>query len=184
MFGCSRHSGLRYTPARFRRPCASFRFSLLRLLDLEEPCDPRRPSESITRPHKPIDIVAPSRVPPRRLYQRHACDAYRKLGSPNPRYSTPAPRCRIQPAAPHLEFEICQLSRCRSASLGFTLASLMGPVMSSLPARRTPGSTSVDGHRSSSVREMLSIGQGLHSGPMSRQPGYLLLSVVSARLPA
>ena len=56
-----------------------------------------------------------------------------------------------------------------------------GPVLSSLPVRQTPGSASVDGHGSSSVREILSIGQVLHIVPMSRQPGYLLLSVISAK---
>jgi len=60
-------------------------------------------------------------------------------------------------------------------------ASLMGPVLSSLPVRQTPGSASVDGHGSSSVREISSIEQGLHIASMSRQPGYLLLSVVSAK---
>ena len=53
-------------------------------------------------------------------------------------------------------------------------ASLMGPVLSSLPVRQTPGSASVDGHGSSSVREISSIEQGLHIASMSRQPGYLL----------
>src|SRR5262245_48746434 len=48
----------------------------------------------------------------------------------------------------------------------------MGPVMSSLPVRQAPASASVDGHGSSSVRESLSMG--------ARQPGYLLLCVVSA----
>ena len=60
-------------------------------------------------------------------------------------------------------------------------ASLMGPVLSSLPVRQTPGSASVDGHGSSSVKEISSIEQGLHIASMSRQPGYLLLSVVSAK---
>jgi hypothetical protein len=44
----------------------------------------------------------------------------------------------------------------------------MNPVMSILPVRQTLGSASVDSHGSSSEREILSIGQGLHIAPMSR----------------
>jgi len=54
----------------------------------------------------------------------------------------------------------------------------MGPAMSSLPVRQIPGSGSADGHCSFlQLRELLSIGVLIL---LSRQPGYLLLSVVSA----
>jgi hypothetical protein len=74
------------------------------------------------------------------------------------------------------------ITRFRRIDSDESFASLMGPVMSSLPVRQTPGSASVDGHSSFPLRERsCPMGSGCNICSQVSPAGYLLLSVVSAK---
>jgi len=75
--------------------------------------------------------------------------------------------------------------KCGDAWVPASVPSLMGPVMSSLPVRQTPDSASVDGHSSFPLRERsCPMGRGCNVCSQVSPAGYLLLSVVSAKVAA